>query len=45
MLFGDFGKDDFYQLRPVPNILYGNFGEVLLVVLSCVGACIHNVES
>ena len=24
---GIFGEDDFYQLRPVPNMLYGDFGE------------------
>ena len=44
-LYGDFGEDDFYQLRPVPNMLYGDFGEVLLLVLQCVGECIHNVKS
>ena len=42
MLNGDFGVDDFYQLRPVPNMLYGDFGEDLLLVLSYVGACIHH---
>ena len=35
---------DFYQLRSVPNMLYGDFGAVLLLVLSCVGACIHSVK-
>ena len=45
MLYGDFGEDDFYQLRPVPNMLYRGFGEDLLLVLPCVGACIHNVKS
>ena len=36
---------DFYQLRPVPNMLYGDYGEVFFFVLPCVGACNHSVKS